>query len=150
MTSFKNIPVKFKSVILPITIKEPYKPDLQTFDTTDEFTAYFRANEDMFKEAPKSEEDNPKFLSANKLNRAYKIPGYRIRIINKGKDNEELTLVKDYYSRTSDDTNTNEKSLNDYSANELVERMNRMDETIQQLVDQINNIEEFLLHLKHR
>ncbi len=150
MTSFKNIPVKFKSVILPITIKEPYKPDLQTFDTTDEFTAYFRANEDMFKEAPKSEEDNPKFLSANKLNRAYKIPGYRIRIINKGKDNEELTLVKDYYSRTSDDTNTNEKSLNDYNANELVERMNRMDETIQQLVDQINNIEEFLLHLKHR
>ena len=150
MTSFKNIPVKFKSVILPITIKEPYKPDLQTFDTTDEFTAYFRANEDMFKEAPKSEEDNPKFLSANKLNRAYKIPGYRIRIINKGKDNEELTLVKDYYSRTSDDTNTNEKSLNDYSANELVERMNRMDETIQQLVNQINNIEEFLLHLKHR
>ena len=113
MTSFKNIPVKFKSVILPITIKEPYKPDLQTFDTTDEFTAYFRANEDMFKEAPKSEEDNPKFLSANKLNRAYKIPGYRIRIINKGKDNEELTLVKDYYSRTSDDTNTNEKSLNE-------------------------------------
>jgi hypothetical protein len=150
MTSFKNIPVKFKSVILPITIKEPYKPDLQTFDTTDEFTAYFIANEDMFKEAPKSEEDNPKFLSANKLNRAYKIPGYRIRIINKGKDNEELTLVKDYYSRTSDDTNTNEKSLNDYGANELVERMNRMEETIQQLVDQINNIEEFLLHLKHR
>jgi hypothetical protein len=150
MASFKNIPVKFKSVILPITIKEPYKPDLQTFDTTDEFTAYFRANEDMFKEAPKSEEDNPKFLSANKLNRTYKIPGYRIRIINKGKDNEELTLVKDYYSRTSDDTNTNEKSLNDYSANELVERMNRMDETIQQLVDQINNIEEFLLHFKHR
>lgn len=150
MASFKNIPVKFKSVILPITIKEPYKPDLQTFDTTDEFTAYFRANEDMFKEAPKSEEDNPKFLSANKLNRTYKIPGYRIRIINKGKDNEELTLVKDYYSRTSDDTNTNEKSLNDYSANELVERMNRMEETIQQLVDQINNIEEFLLHLKHR
>ena len=136
MKSFKNIPVKFKPT--PITIKEPYKPDLKSFETTDEFTAYFRANEELFKEQPKAE-DNPKFLSANKLNRTYKIPGYRIRIINKGKDNEELTLVKDYYSRPSI-----EEPLKDSINDKIVE----MEQSIADIVERINNIESFLVQLK--
>ena len=148
MKSFKNIPVKFKPT--PITIKEPYKPDVKEFADTDDFTAYFRANEELFKEPPKDEEDNPKFLSANKLNRTYKIPGYRIRIINKGKDNEELTLVKDYYKRTSDDTNTNEEQQRDDNLNETIERIDIMDSRINDIVERLNNIEEFLLQLKRR
>ena len=31
------------------------------------------------------------------LNRTYKIPGYRISVVGRGKDNEELILKKDYY-----------------------------------------------------
>ena len=141
MKSFKNIPVKLKPT--PITIKEPYKPDVKEFADTDDFTAYFRANEDAFKEQPKDEDDNPKFLTTNKLNRTYKIPGYRIRIINKGKDNEELTLVKDYYSRPSIEEPLNE-TINGTANDKIVE----MEQSIADIVERINNIESFLMQLK--
>lgn len=152
MKGFKSIPVKFKPT--PITIKEPYKPDVKEFADTDDFTAYFRANEELFKEPPKDEEastpngasarcDNPKFLSANKLNRTYKIPGYRIRIINKGKDNEELTLVKDYYSRPLIEEPLNE-TINDTNS----ERINELATQLTDIIERINNIESFLMQLK--
>ena len=142
MKSFKNIPVKFKPT--PITIKEPYKPDLKSFETTDDFTAYFRANEEIFKEPPKDEEDNPKFLTTNKLNRTYKIPGYRIRIIRKGTDNEELTLVKDYYSRPSVEGEPLNDSINDTSNDKIVELATQLTD----IIERINNIESFLVQLK--
>ena len=141
MKSFKNIPVKLKPT--PITIKEPYKPDVKEFADTDDFTAYFRANEELFKEPRTSEDHNPKFLSANKLNRTYKIPGYRIRIINKGKDNEELTLVKDYYSRPLIEEPLNE-TINTSTNNKIVE----LEQSIADIVERINNIESFLVQLK--
>ena len=141
MKGFKSIPVKFKPT--PITIKEPYKPDVKEFADTDDFTAYFRANEEIFKEPRTSEDHNPKFLSANKLNRTYKIPGYRIRIINKGKDNEELTLVKDYYSRPLIEEPLNE-TINASTNNKIVE----LEQSIADIVERINNIESFLMQLK--
>ena len=145
MKSFKNIPLKLK--VEPITIKEPYKPDVKEFADTDEFTHYFRANEDAFKEPRTSEDMEPHFLTTNKLNRTYKIPGYRIRIINKGKDNEELTLVKDYYKRTSEDTTTNEEHTED-NLNETVERIDTLETQISDILERLNNIETFLLQLK--
>ena len=147
MKSFKNIPVKFKPT--PITIKEPYKPDLKSFETTDDFTAYFRANEELFKEQPKAE-DNPKFLSANKLNRTYKIPGYRIRIINKGKDNEELTLVKDYYlaARAGNECCYSRPSIEEPLKDSINDKIVEMEQSIADIVERINNIESFLMQLK--
>ena len=145
MKGFKAIPVKLKPA--PITIKEPYKPDVKEFADTDEFTHYFRSNEELFKEPAKSEDDTPKFLTTNKLNRTYKIPGYRIRIINKGKDNEELTLVKDYYKRTSEDTTTNEEHTDD-NLNETVERIDEMATQITDILECLNNIETFLEQFK--
>jgi hypothetical protein len=105
MKGFKSIPVKLK--VEPITIKEPYKPEVKEFADTDEFTRYFRGNEDTFKEPSEDPEKPAKFLTANKLNRTYKIPGYRIRIIRKGTDNEELTLVKDYSNKSPNDESLN-------------------------------------------
>ena len=141
MKGFKNIQLKLK--VDPITIKEPYKPDVKEFADTDEFTHYFRANEELFKE-PSSDPDKPaKFMSANKLNRTYKIPGYRIRIINKGKDNEELTLVKEYYKRTNDNETLNE-TINDAANDKIVE----IEQSIADILERLNNIETFLLQLK--
>ena len=125
----------------PITIKEPYKPDVKEFDDTDEFTRYFRGHEDQFKEPSSDPEKEPRFLTANKLNRTYKIPGYRIRIIRKGTDNEELTLVKDYHGRSLDDSTVTENSIENSSIEELRQQ-------ISELMDRVNNIESFLLQLK--
>ena len=144
MKGFKSIPVKLKCE--PITIKEPYKPDVKEFADTDEFTRYFRGNEDTFKETSDDPEKPAHFLTANKLNRTYKIPGYRIRIIRKGTDNEELTLVKDYTNKST--TNNNEESVNDTINDAINERIDEMQRQIDGLVDQINNIEAFLCQLK--
>ena len=145
MKQFKSIPVKLKNYA-PITIKEPYKPDIKEFADTDEFTRYFRGNEDVFREVSDDPEKSPHFLTANKLNRTYKIPGYRIRIIRKGTDNEELTLVKDYTNKST--TNNNEESVNDTINDAINERIDEMQRQIDGLVDQINNIEAFLCQLK--
>ena len=163
MKGFKSIPVKFKPT--PITIKEPYKPDVKEFADTDDFTAYFRANEELFKEPSDDPDKQAHFLTTNKLNRTYKIPGYRIRIINKGKDNEELTLVKDYYSRTNDNEPLNEtisaSTPNGASAARLTseqlvsarwdtanDKIVEMEQSIADIVERINNIESFLMQLK--
>ena len=137
----KNIPLKLK--VEPITIKEPYKPDIKEFADTEEFTRYFRGNEELFKEPRTSEDIEPHFLTTNKLNRTYKIPGYRIRIIRKGTDNEELTLVKDYYTRTNDSEPLNE-STNDIN----IERIDEIATQITDILERINNIESFLMQLK--
>ena len=142
MKGFKNIPLKLK--VEPITIKEPYKPDVKEFADTDEFTHYFRGNEELFKE-PSTDPDKPShFLTTNKLNRTYKIPGYRIRIINKGKDNEELTLVKDYYSRITDKDDSLNETINDTANDKIVE----LEQSIADIVERINNIETFLEQFK--
>ena len=156
MKGFKSIPVKLKgnsthpygAVVEPITIKEPYKPEVKEFADTDEFTRYFRGNEDTFKEASDDPEKPAKFLTANKLNRTYKIPGYRIRIIRKGTDNEELTLVKDYTSKSHTDETISEPTIDETLLNETIDRVDKMEAIIQRLSDQIDNIEQFLCQLK--
>ena len=148
MKQFRTIQPKLKcgtathsyGAVEPITIKEPYKPDVKEFDDTDEFTRYFRGHEDQFKEPSSDPEKEPRFLTANKLNRTYKIPGYRIRIIRKGTDNEELTLVKDYHGRSLDDS-----SSNDSIENSSIEELHQQ---VSELMDRVNNIETFLLQLK--
>ena len=78
--------------VKPIEIKAPQNTSAIIFDTVEEFTRFFRANESLFKT-----QDGSHFLSANRLNRSYKVPGYRISITNRKKDNESLSLHKDYY-----------------------------------------------------
>ena len=88
-TSFKMSSTKptFKRIKYePITVKEPHKYNIMEFADPEEFTAYYRENEDKFKN-----------VSTLVLNKTYKIPGYRISLQNKGKENEELILKKDYY-----------------------------------------------------
>ena len=102
----------------PITIKEPHKYDVKTFEDSDEFTAYYREHEDAFKG-----------VSTLVLNRTYKIPGYRISVSNRGKENEELTLRKDY-SHTQAPASA---SANDLS--ELIARIENIEKFLEQLQD---------------
>ena len=143
MKSYKALQPRLK--IEPITIKEPYKPDIKEFADTEEFTRYFRGNEELFKEMSDDMEKPARFLTANKLNRTYKIPGYRIRIIRKGTDNEELTLVKDYSGKS---TAINEEPINSTTIDVAMERIDEMQRQIDCLTEQINNIESFLCQLK--
>ena len=103
----------------PITVKEPHKYNVQTFQDPDEFTAYYREHEDAFKG-----------ISTLVLNRTYKIPGYRISIVGRGTDKEELILKKDYYGSGSDSVIRGVES--DYA------------EQIASILKRLDNIEHFL------
>ena len=104
----------------PITIKEPHKYDVKTFEDSDDFTAYYRQHEDAFKG-----------VSTAILHRTYKIPGYRISVVGRGTDNEELILKKDYYSGSKKTTEV----TNDYS------------EQIAVIMRRLDNIEHYLQHM---
>ena len=105
----------------PITIKEPHKYDVKTFEDSDDFTAYYRQHEDDFKG-----------VSTAILNRTYKIPGYRISVVGRGTDNEELILKKDYYGATK---KMETEVTNDYS------------EQIAVIMRRLDNIEQYLQHI---
>lgn len=116
----------------PLTIKEPYKPDVRSFSDPTEFNIYYDQHKEEF--------DN---VSTVKLNRTYKIPGYRIRITKRGKEGEELQLVKDYYGAGSaasemraavDSVETEPSDSNTVKRIELLE-------------SKIHNIEAFLSQL---
>ena len=102
----------------PITIKEPHKYNIQTFEDPDEFTAYYREHEDDFKG-----------VSTLVLNRTYKIPGYRISVSNRGKDNEELTLRKDYGSSSPQPTG----ACSGGQLSELIARIENIEKFLEQL-----------------
>ena len=105
----------------PITIKEPHKDNVKTFNDTDEFTEYYRSHPNEFKN-----------VSTKILNRTYKIPGYRITVSKRGTENEELQLIKDYYTGKNSETNNSTKLL----------------DQINILTSRIDNIEQFLAQLK--
>ena len=112
----------------PLTVKEPYHAETLTFSTPDEFTIYYRENEDRLKN-----------LSTLRLNKTFKIPGYRITVTKRGTDNQELMLKKDYYGAPKQSTvndNHKEPSFN-----------NNIDERLSILEQRIDNIERFLQQL---
>lgn len=125
----------------PITIKEPLNKDLKTFESTDEFTVFYRQNDSLFKDPVKNT-----LLSANVLNRLYSVPGYKISVTKRGTDNEELILIKDYRSKyATGKNNQNNNSENDnLNAELLASLMNKIDI----LTQRVNNIESFLEQLQ--
>ena len=125
----------------PITIKEPLNKDLKTFESTEEFTVFYRQNESLFKDPVKNTH-----FSANLLNRLYSVPGYKISITKRGSENEELILIKDYRSKYASGKNSETNSVETDNLNsELVESlMNK----INILTKRLDNVETYLEQLK--
>ena len=109
----------------PITIKEPHRYEVKTFSDPEEFTAYYRQHEEDFKD-----------VSTAVLNRTYKIPGYRISVVGRGTDREELILKKDYYSGVHHNNSSQSTDNSDQLASEIALIKQRLD-----------NIEQFLQRL---
>jgi hypothetical protein len=125
----------------PITIKEPLNKDLKTFESTEEFTVFYRQNESLFKDPSKNTH-----LSANLLNRLYSIPGYKISITKRGSENEELILIKDYRSKYSAEKKSeNDNSETDSLNMEIIESLTNK---IEILTKRLDNVESFLEQLQ--
>ena len=100
--------------------------EVRTFQNPDEFTIYYREHEDELKS-----------LSTLRLNKTFKIPGYRISVCKRGTDQQELILKKDYYSPSA-------RAASPYSGTtEAAEA----EERISLLERRLDNIERFLQQL---
>ena len=122
MSSKSNLRLKYE----PLTVKEPYHVEVRTFQNPDEFTIYYREHEDELKS-----------LSTLRLNKTFKIPGYRISVCKRGTDQQELILKKDYYSPTNLMDSSGDRPG---PVNELVERISLLER-------RLDNIERFLQQL---
>ena len=121
MNSKAHLRIKYE----PITVKEPYHAETLLFNTPDEFTVYYREHEDELKN-----------LSTLRLNKTFKIPGYRITVTKRGSENQELMLKKDYYGASKEQVNND--NTKETTPNSVVL------ERISMLEQRIDNIEHFL------
>ena len=106
-----------------LKVIEPIKIDVKTFQDKQEFELFYNSHKNEFENC-----------TTTKLNRMYKIPGYRIT-----RQKEELCLKKDYTK------NNKQESDDDHSQrfDELKDEINKIDE----LKDEINKmIEEVKLN----
>lgn len=125
--------IKFKRIKYePITVKEPYKYNVKNFEDPEEFTEYYREHEEEFYTKPPAVKQ---LLSTLVLNRTFKVPGYRITVTNRGKENEELILRKDYYQGATPT----------YTPDEVA---NYTPDEVALLKERIDNIEKFLEQLR--
>jgi hypothetical protein len=107
-------------------IKTPYNPIVKTFDTADEFNAYYKEHKDEMNK-----------MTTYQLNKTYKIKDLHIAK-NKAK---EIVLTREYYKSV----NTIYKQMCENSEKEyakklynLEENMKQMQQVINQLVNTIN------------
>ena len=124
MTSKAQLRIKYE----PIQVREPYVADVKTFANPDEFTIYYREHE-----------NDLKGLSTLRLNKTFKIAGYRISTVNKGRENEEIVLKKDYYGASKNDNQ--QTNSNNETDGQLAERISLLER-------KIDNIERFLQQLQ--
>ena len=125
MNSKAHLRIKYE----PLTVKEPYHAETMVFNTPDEFTIYYREHEDELKN-----------LSTLRLNKTFKIPGYRITVTKRGSENQELMLKKDYYGVKSNEPLT-ESSKQTTDNNDIAKRLSIIEQ-------RIDNIERFLQQLQ--
>ncbi len=125
MNSKAHLRIKYE----PLTVKEPYHADIKTFATPDEFTIYYREHEDDLKN-----------LSTLRLNKTFKIPGYRITVTKRGSDEQELMLKKDYYSGVQKES-PNDNHSNTQVNDDISKRLSIIEQ-------RIDNIERFLQQLQ--
>ena len=104
----------------PLRIKEPYRPTVKSFTDSDDFTVYYREHPDEFKG-----------LSTLRLNKSYKIPGYRISVVKRGTDEEELILKKDYYGGVQSESSNADPSNERISI--IEQRLDNIERFLQQL-----------------
>ena len=124
MNSKAHLRIKYE----PLTVKEPYRAETMVFNTPDEFTIYYREHEDDLKN-----------LSTLRLNKTFKIPGYRITVTKRGSENQELMLKKDYYGATKETLTESSKQATDN--NDIAKRLSIIEQ-------RIDNIERFLQQLQ--
>ena len=119
----------FQIDLKPLEVIEPYKPQIITFETIDEFNLYYNRHLDEFAN-----------MTTQKLNMKYKIPGYRI---TEPANSERLKLIKDYRQRSnpvSEPENINSYgTINEDTLNELIQRIIALENQVEHITKYLSN-----------
>ena len=116
----------FQIDLKPLEVIEPYKPQIITFETIDEFNLYYNRHLDEFAN-----------MTTQKLNMKYKIPGYRIT--QTGPD-KKLKLIKDYFKRKAEHETYNEfGTINEETLNELIQRIIALENQVEHITKYLSN-----------
>ena len=129
----KTEPLKFSN-IEPLEVIEPYHPQIIQFESIEDFNTYYSKHQNEFNE------------TTHKLNKKYKIPGYKLTNL-KGK----LKIIKDYQSKISHEASS--EAFLEASSEEiehiksLEEKIKKQQTIITELQKQIIEIQNYLQSL---
>ena len=130
----------FKEYLKPIEVIEPYKPEIVTFDSVDEFNLYYNRHPEEFAN-----------MTTQKLNMKYKIPGYRItqtkgsseQLPTRNEGSKQLKLIKDYYRNNVTDSQRENSNfvarVRDDNSSKLPDELINRIEYLEKQVEHINN-----------
>ena len=121
-------PLKFSNVE-PLEVIEPYRPQIIQFESIDDFNSYYSKHQNEFNE------------TTQKLNKKYKIPGYRLTSL-KGK----LKIIKDYQSKNPSGSSLEiplEIPL------EYINRMKSLEEKIKNQQQMINELQKQIVEIQN-
>ena len=121
----KTEPLKFSN-IEPLEVIEPYHPQIIQFESIEDFNTYYSKHQNDFNE------------TTHKLNKKYKIPGYKLTNL-KGK----LKIIKDYQSKISHEASSEEIE----HIKSLEEKIKKQQTIITELQKQIIEIQNYLQSL---
>ena len=119
---------------MSLKIYEPVTKTLKHFNTPEEFERYLAKHKNEFDD-----------WTTHKLNRTFKIDGYRITKVN-----DEICLKKDYYKYITQKEQNKEESelLNKDFKNEINEKIEDLEFNINQLTNRIKALEHLSEELK--
>lgn len=119
--------LKIKKYIEPIKVDEPISDEPLTFNSVNDFTSFYRENQEEMDA-----------LTTYRLNKMYKVQGYRIKRSGKKKEGEhkELELTKEYYKGVTRESNGD--------CGKWKSEIDKMKADIQQLTAGFNEIIKFM------
>ena len=115
-------PLKFSN-IEPLEVIEPYSPQVIQFESIEDFNGYYSKHQNEFNG------------TTQKLNKKYKIPGYKLTTL-KG----QLKIIKDYRADSVHEPELYHES--DYE--KLAQRIMKIEKLQELIQQQIKQIQDFL------
>ena len=129
----KQEPLKFSNVE-PLEVIEPYRPQIIQFESIEDFNSYYSKHQNEFNE------------TTQKLNKKYKIPGYKFTSL-KG----TLKIIKDYQLKDSSESSLEEtpqeREFMKCHVKNLEEKIKNQQNMINELQKQIVEIQNYLQSL---
>ena len=119
-------PLKFSNM-KPLEVIEPYSPQVIQFESIEDFNGYYSKHQNEFNG------------TTQKLNKKYKIPGYKLTTL-KG----QLKIIKDYRADSVHEAFHEPELYHESDYEKLTQRIIKIEKLQELIQQQIKQIQDFL------